>query len=296
MSKHWNSYGKYLLTGVVLGSFLFYAPTVTEAKRVHKAPQASAEVTVAVPDVVSETSKTQKASRVRARQTEPKLNIREDLRGEDQLHPTAEKELSGGSDFQSRIHNILYPSGQAEQSMTQLSVPATVSAYDDSIIGTPLASQEQCVRYLLSNNPNPDITVTPQQLVSYYYQEGAREGIRPDVAFAQALKETGFFRYGGDVIPEQNNFCGLGTTGGGVKGAFFPTAQMGVRAHIQHLLAYSSTREPSEPVVDPRYQLVRDSYGTRTLGTWEDLNGRWAVPGYTYGQSILSMFRAMLTE
>ena len=82
----------------------------------------------------------------------------------------------------------------------------------------------------------------------------------------------------------------------GVKGAFFATAQLGVRAHIQHLLSYSSTREPSEPVIDPRYQLVRDSYGTRTLGTWEDLNGRWAVPGYTYGQSILSMFRAMLTE
>ena len=102
-------------------------------------------------------------------------------------------------------------------------------------------------------------------------------------------------RYG-DVLPAQNNFCGLGTTGGGVKGAFFATAQLGVRAHIQHLLAYSSTREPSEPVIDPRYQLVRDSYGTRTLGTWEDLNGRWAVPGYTYGQSILSMFRAMLTE
>ena len=53
--------------------------------------------------------------------------------------------------------------------MTQLSVPQTISAYDNSIIGTPLASQEQCVRYLLSNNPNPDITVSPQQLVSYYF-------------------------------------------------------------------------------------------------------------------------------
>lgn len=288
---HWNSYGKYLLTGVVLGSFLFYAPSVTEAKRAHKAPQSTAEVTVAVPDVVE--TKAQRPAR--KHQAEPK-GIHQDLRGEDSLHATSEKELSGGSDFQSRIHNILYPAGKAEQQMTQLSVPQTVSAYDNSIIGTPLASQEQCVRYLLSNNPNPDITVSPQQLVSYYYEEGEREGIRPDVAFAQALKETGFFRYGGDVIPQQNNFCGLGTTGGGVKGAFFATAQLGVRAHIQHLLAYSSTREPSEPVIDPRYQLVRDSYGTRTLGTWEDLNGRWAVPGYTYGQSILSMFRAMLTE
>ncbi len=276
---HWNSYGKYLLTGVVLGSFLFYAPSVTEAKRAHKAPQSTAEVTVAVPDVVE--TKAQRPAR--KHQAEPKIGIHQDLRGEDSLHATSEKELSGGSDFQSRIHNILYPAGKAEQQMTQLSVPQTVSAYDNSIIGTPLASQEQCVRYLLSNNPNPDITVSPQQLVSYYYEEGEREGIRPDVAFAQALKETGFFRYGGDVIPQQNNFCGLGTT-------------VGVRAHIQHLLAYSSTREPSEPVIDPRYQLVRDSYGTRTLGTWEDLNGRWAVPGYTYGQSILSMFRAMLTE
>ncbi len=291
---HWNSYGKYLLTGVVLGSFLFYAPSVTEAKRAHKAPQSSAEVTVAVPDVMTETKQAPRTRR--NTQTESKLEMHPDLRAEDHLHATSEKELSGGSDFQSRVHNILYPAGQAAQSMTPLAVPTTISAYDNSIIGTPLASQEQCVRYLLSNNPNPDITVTPQQLVSYYYEEGAREGIRPDVAFAQALKETGFFRYGGDVIPQQNNFCGLGTTGGGVKGAFFATAQLGVRAHIQHLLAYSSTREPSEPVIDPRYQLVRDSYGTRTLGTWEDLNGRWAVPGYTYGQSILSMFRAMLTE
>ena len=164
---HWNSYGKYLLTGVVLGSFLLYAPSVTEAKRAHKAPQNSAEVTVAVPDVMNETKQAQRPSR--KHQADPKIGIRQDLRGEDQLHATSEKELSGGSDFQSRIHNILYPSGQAAQQMTPLAVPQTISAYDNSIIGTPLASQEQCVRYLLSNNPNPDIAVSPQQLVSYYY-------------------------------------------------------------------------------------------------------------------------------
>ena len=45
---HWNSYGKYLLTGVVLGSFLLYAPSVTEAKRAHKAPQNSAAITTTV--------------------------------------------------------------------------------------------------------------------------------------------------------------------------------------------------------------------------------------------------------
>lgn len=184
----------------------------------------------------------------------------------------------------------------AFDSTQNFSVPQTLSTSDTSIIGTPIATQQQCVKYLLRNNPHPNLNVSAEEIVAYYYEEGAREGIRPDVAFAQALKETGFFRYGGDVIPEQNNYCGLGTTGGGVKGEFFATPQLGVRAHIQHLLAYSSTRRPTMPVVDPRYSLVRQSYGSRTLGNWQDLNGRWAVPGRFYGQEILSMFRDILIQ
>lgn len=199
--------------------------------------------------------------------------------------------------LQERIQAILEEhSAEEKREAEAFEVPTTVSEYDNSIIGTPMATQQQCVDYLLSINPNPDISVTPQELVAYYYEEGQREGIRPDVAFAQALKETGFFRYGGTVTPDQNNYCGLGTTSSQVKGAYFGSAQLGVRAQIQHLLAYASTRRPSGMVVDPRYSLVRSSYGARTLERWEDLNGRWAVPGYSYGQSIMSIFRAMLTK
>ena len=200
----------------------------------------------------------------------------------------------GSQSLEARIDAILHP--PIEKPETQIKVQQTVSAYDDSIMGTALASQEQCVKYLLSVNPRPEISVSPQELVSYYYEEGAREGIRPDVAFAQALKETGFFRYGGTVTPDQNNYCGLGTTSSDVKGAYFSSAKLGVRAQIQHLLAYASTRQPSEQVVDPRYGLVRNTYGSRTLNSWTDLNGRWAVPGYTYGQSIMNMFREMLSR
>ena len=189
-----------------------------------------------------------------------------------------------------------FESSDDYSSIKNFNVPKTISTADSSIVGTPLATQEQCVNYLLKNNPNPKISVTPEEIVAYYYEEAGREGIRPDVAFAQALKETGFFRYGGDVIPEQNNFCGLGTTGGGVKGGYFATPQLGVRAHIQHLLAYSSTRKPLTPLVDPRYELVRQVYGSRILTRWSDLNGRWAVPGNYYGQEILSMFRAILNS
>ena len=200
--------------------------------------------------------------------------------------------------LQDRIDAILHPKEEVkvEPMPQKFIVMPTLSAADPSIIGTPMASQKQCVRYLLINNPNPDIAVSAEEIVSYYYEEGEREGIRPDVAFAQALKETGFFRYGGTVTPDQNNFCGLGTTSATVKGEYFPNPQIGVRAHIQHLLAYSSTRKPTLPVVDPRYSLVRKAYGNRTLGMWQDLNGRWAVPGNSYGQEILSMFKAMLNQ
>ncbi|MCR5756931.1 MAG: glucosaminidase domain-containing protein [Selenomonas sp.] len=201
----------------------------------------------------------------------------------------------GAQSLEARIQAILHPPVEKEQE-SSIKVPQTVSAFDDAIIGTPLASQEQCVNYLLSVNPQPNISVSPQELVSYYYEEGMREGVRPDVAFAQALKETGFFRYGGTVTPDQNNYCGLGTTSENVKGAYFRTAKLGVRAQIQHLLAYASTRQPSEPVVDPRYGLVRNSYGAQTLNSWIALNGRWAVPGNAYGQSIMSMFRQMLSK
>ena len=177
---------------------------------------------------------------------------------------------------------------------------STISYYnnygDDSIMGAPIATEEQCVKYLLQNNPNPQISVSPEELVRYYYEEATIEGVRPDAAFAQALKETGYFSYGGTVTPDQNNYCGLGTTSATIKGAYFATARLGVRAHIQHLLAYSSVRPPREGVVDPRYSLVRSVYSTSTIDTWPGLNGRWAVPGNNYGQEILQILDNITKE
>ncbi len=166
----------------------------------------------------------------------------------------------------------------------------------EAIMGNAIASPEQCVKYLLEVNPHPKISVSPEELVRYYYEEAGKEGIRPDAAFAQALKETGFFNYGGTVTPDQNNYCGLGTTSATVKGAYFDTARLGVRAHIQHLLAYTSVRPPREDVVDPRYSLVRAVYSTSTIDTWAGLNGRWAVPGNNYGQEILQILDNITRE
>ncbi len=163
---------------------------------------------------------------------------------------------------------------------------------DVPIFGEPVATQDQMVNFINKRNPNPKLNCTVKQLVHLYYVEAGREGIRPDIALCQAIKETGTWGYGGDVVPEQNNYCGLGTTGGGVKGAFFDTPQLGVRAHIQHLLSYASKRMPRVEVVDPRYDLIKkfrpQIFGKLT--NWTQLNGVWAVPGNHYGEDILQLW------
>ncbi len=162
-----------------------------------------------------------------------------------------------------------------------------------TIFGEAEATQGQMIHFIEKRNKKPLLNCTVKQIVQIYYEEADREGIRPDVAICQALKETGFFGYGGDVSPNQNNYCGLGATGNHEPGAKFDSPQTGVRAHIQHLLAYTSTRPPKTPIVDPRYVLVRDNrkdvFGKATH--WTDLNGVWAVPGKYYGQEILQIWQ-----
>ena len=163
---------------------------------------------------------------------------------------------------------------------------------DVPIFGEAVATQDQMVNFINKRNPEPKLNCTVKQLVHLYYLEAGREGIRPDIALCQAIKETGTWGYGGDVIPEQNNYCGLGTTGCGVKGEFFATPQLGARAHIQHLLSYTSKRPPKVEVVDPRYDLIKNFrpqiFGKLTK--WTDLNGVWAVPGNHYGEDILNLW------
>lgn len=170
---------------------------------------------------------------------------------------------------------------------------AEAAADTITIMGAAEASEEQMVHYIEKRNPQTKLNCSVEDIVRYYYEEAGREGIRPDVALCQALKETGFFAYGGDVSPKQNNFCGLGATGNREPGASFATPQLGVRAHIQHLMAYATQERPHGAIVDPRYKHVvvnrPDIHGHITK--WTGLNGVWAVPGTHYGQEILYLWQ-----
>jgi hypothetical protein len=116
-------------------------------------------------------------------------------------------------------------------------------------------------------------TNTPKDIVDLYWEEALAEGVAPDVAFAQAMLETNYLRFGDVVRPSQNNFAGLGDVGGGPEGASFPSLRIGVRAHIQMLKAYATNDPLANPVVAPRFRFI-----TRGLSpTLDGLNGRWAA-------------------
>jgi len=100
---------------------------------------------------------------------------------------------------------------------------------------------------------------TIEDFCQIYYEEAAAEGVRAEVAFAQAMHETDFLRYGNIVRVGQFNFGGLGALDGNSQGncASFYTVREGVRAQIQHLKAYASTENLKNPCVDPRFHLVK---------------------------------------
>ncbi len=76
-------------------------------------------------------------------------------------------------------------------------------------------------------------------IASDYMKHGEELGVRWDVAFFQMLVETASLRYTGDVVPQQNNFAGLGATGNGERGESFRDVSSGVRAHLEHVAMYA---------------------------------------------------------
>lgn len=152
--------------------------------------------------------------------------------------------------------------------------------------------------------PFPDV-------IDLYLEIGEEYGIRGDLAYAQALKETGYFQFGNEVQPYQNNYCGLWATGSvltgnevkaladrkiiydtekakfetGLHGLTFSKPEYGVEAHIQHLYAYTTKGDlpPGKKLINPRFHYVNRGIATY----WQDLDGRWAVPGVGYGDSII---------
>ena len=171
-----------------------------------------------------------------------------------------------------------------------------------AIMGKAQATAQQMALFCRSKNSSPQLTsCSLEQLAEMFIEEGEAEGVRGDVAFAQSLHETGYFKFGGIVLPTQNNYAGIGALNGNATGqaASFPDPRTGVRAQIQHLKAYASTEALVNECVDPRFSLVARGVApyVEWLGAADNPKGRgWAVPGAGYGANIVKLLGQILAQ
>ena len=182
------------------------------------------------------------------------------------------------------------------------------------IMGTSQTTVAQMIRYYNANAKGYDTFKTKyngkyngvlakggastiNQFAQIFYEEATAEGVRAEVAFTQCMKETGFLKYGGDVLPNQYNFAGIGATGA-VHGASFSNVRMGIRAQIQHIKAYGSISPLTNQCVDPRFNLVKrgSAQYVEWLGIKENPNGYGWATSKSYGHDIVNMVNSLLRK
>lgn len=133
------------------------------------------------------------------------------------------------------------------------------------------------------------------RFVDILFEEAALEKIRPDIVFAQMMLETGWLTFQYTVQENQNNLGGLGATGGGVRGNLFPSLRIGIRANVQHLVAYASARDLNGTRVDPRFTFVPRGAApfVEYLGYPENPTAAgWAMSSQ-YGYKLLDIMRRL---
>ena len=129
------------------------------------------------------------------------------------------------------------------------------------IMGTSSVTGSQLANFYKSMNKtypsyyaqNDKEAKTLEDFCNIYVEECKNEGVRVEVAFAQAMLETGYLSFSGDVDITQYNFAGMGATGNGVKGNYYDSVRIGIRAQIQHLKCYASTEALNGARVDQRW-------------------------------------------
>ena len=162
------------------------------------------------------------------------------------------------------------------------------------IMGNSNTSVKKMMAYFNANQSYPEFyrntdAPTLEQYCQIYMEECSIENVRVEVAFSQAMKETGFLKFGGKVKIEQYNFAGIGAVDSGKTApASFSSVREGIRAQIQHLKAYASTEPLKNSCVDPRFSLVKRGTApyVEWLGIQENPNHVGWATAKNYGYSI----------
>lgn len=171
--------------------------------------------------------------------------------------------------------------------------------------------------YLILTKGGVYTQTTVQRIVERVNYWCNRYLISPRVVMAQILHETGWFKFGGDVLWWQFNFAGLGATGGIIGHQFVEfinqkdyfristfmkpsiakgyepdkdkidwekSIDRGVQAVVQHHCVYLYGKQynwprgtENDPLVDPRYQAVLKANLADSVMNVGQYGGKWAA-------------------
>ncbi len=120
-------------------------------------------------------------------------------------------------------------------------------------------------------------------VIALYLSEADAERVRGDLAFAQAIVETGYFTNSDTAI---NNFAGIAHYDGSRSGSGFPDAETGIRAQIQLLKKFAAGNQVplARPDASPN--------AGATVTTWGGLAGTWASSP-SYWTAISRVYESM---
>ncbi len=167
--------------------------------------------------------------------------------------------------------------------------PAALVPEAVSLIGMPRLNAGDLAGWFRSTSYSPRVSTPIEDYARWFIEEGRAEGIRGDIAFAQAVLETGGFANNDTVLA--NNFSGIGHCDTCASGWRFPSPQMGVRAQIQLLKSYA-VRKPvyAHDLVDRR---LRGPAGC--CPTWGDLTTVWATDP-TYAPKVMLIYSGIVAH
>lgn len=188
--------------------------------------------------------------------------------------------------------------------------PAHAASSGIGVMGPSTLNAAQLAAWFRSTGRAPQIAVSIDAFAQFYIQEGADENVRGDIAFAQSIVETGYFGFVGSMVkPENNNFAGMGACDSCNSGVQFPSAQIGVRAQIQHLRNYADISSRAANLAHPPVieWYARTSHDPVTAAynfdhffakgrapTWSQMgNGNWATAP-NYSSAVLGIYNKIL--
>jgi flagellum-specific peptidoglycan hydrolase FlgJ len=142
---------------------------------------------------------------------------------------------------------------------------------------------------------------TIDDVTALYLQEGRDEGVRGDLAFAQAIIETGSF-----AVAAGNNYSGIGVCDSCTGGYAFPSPRDGVRAQIQLLRNYAdpdsraaNLAHPPSPALygadETKASRLYDTFFLKGKAPlWNQMGGgNWATDP-TYAGKVIGLFNQMI--